>query len=78
MSPGKRRVRGGAAGGTLPADAALNMIAQQSFANQGSGEAMAWKRPLNWVMPTDLRRRSASIERSRWRGEKGSRLEVTT
>jgi hypothetical protein len=31
------------AGGKLPTAAALNMIAQQYFAKQGSGEPMAWK-----------------------------------
>ena len=31
------------AGGKLPSAAALNMIAQQYFARQGSGEPMAWK-----------------------------------
>jgi hypothetical protein len=30
-------------GGKLPTAAALNMIAQQYFARQGSGEPMAWK-----------------------------------
>lgn len=32
-----------AASASLPTDAALNMIAQQYFASQGSGEPMAWK-----------------------------------
>ena len=32
-----------AAGGKLPNAAALNMIAQQYFKQQGSGEPMAWK-----------------------------------
>jgi hypothetical protein len=32
-----------AAGENLPTAAALNMIAQQYFARQGSGEPMAWK-----------------------------------
>ena len=32
-----------AAGGELPSAAALNVIAQQYFAKQGSGEPMAWK-----------------------------------
>ena len=32
-----------AAGGKLPAAAALNGIAQQYFKRQGSGEPMAWK-----------------------------------
>jgi hypothetical protein len=31
-----------AAGGKLPSDADLNMMAQQYFKRQGSGEQMAW------------------------------------
>ena len=46
MSLGKRRGEEAAPGGKLRTAAALNTIAQQYFARQGSGEPMAWKLPF--------------------------------
>src|ERR1041384_8023992 len=40
---GEKAGEAAAVGGNLPTDAGLNMIAQDYFAKQGSGEPMVWK-----------------------------------
>lgn len=63
MPPGKAGEETAAAGENLPADAAVNMIAQQYFKQQGVGEATRRRSPSNTVTKTDLGKRSARIER---------------